>query len=275
MQHPDFDFYIHVDKKIDIRPYLFLANIQQVYLIHNRVEVVWGGYATVETTLQCTKEILATGREYDYIHLMSGQDYPIKSAAYIHDFFARRQGQEFMEFEPFDTWSAIDPWSRIRQYHFTNYNFPGRYLLQRIMNKLLPVRVPPVELDFFGSSMFWALSPASLRFVIDFLESNPRLQRFMRLSWGTDEFLIQTLVMNSPFKHRVLNDNLLYLDWELGSSHPNIITSRHFQALASSDKLFTRKLDINTDAAIFDRLDDYIGETGSQAPAARVPATAG
>src|SRR5882724_11649229 len=81
MQHPDFDFYIHADKKIDIRPYLFLANIQQVYLIHNRVDVVWGGYATVETTLQCTKEIFATGREYDYIHLMSGQDYPIKSAA--------------------------------------------------------------------------------------------------------------------------------------------------------------------------------------------------
>ena len=30
MQHPDFDFYIHLDKKVDIGPHLFLANIPQV-----------------------------------------------------------------------------------------------------------------------------------------------------------------------------------------------------------------------------------------------------
>jgi hypothetical protein len=75
--------------------------------------------------------------------------------------------------------------------------------------------------------------------------------------------------MNSPFRSRVVNDNLLFLDRDKGAAHPNIITNRHFQALAASDKLFTRKMDIRTDEAIFDRLDDYISEYG-QKPAARV-----
>jgi hypothetical protein len=115
--------------------------------------------------------------------------------------------------------------------------------------------------------MFWALTPASLQYVIDFMEKNVKFRRFMRLTWGSDEFLIQTLVMNSHFSPRVVNDNLLYLDWDLGTPHPNIITNRHFQALTSSPKLFTRKLDIQTDPAIFDRLDDFIAETSRKVTA--------
>jgi hypothetical protein len=266
MQHPDFDFYIHVDKKLDIGAYLFLANIPQVYLIRNRTDVIWAGYSTIEAILQSVKEIFASGRRYDYVHLMSGQDYPIKPAAFIHEFFVEHEGKEFMQFEHFDKWST-ECYIRIKQYHFTNYRFPGRYYLQRLMNRLLPSRVSPVALEYFGSSMFWALTPASLQYVIDFMEKNVKFRRFMRLTWGSDEFLIQTLVMNSHFSPRVVNDNLLYLDWDLGTPHPNIITNRHFQALTSSPKLFTRKLDIQTDPAIFDRLDDFIAETSRKVTA--------
>src|ERR1700709_1760323 len=105
MQHPEFDFYIHVDKKMDISSHLFLAKIPNVYLIKDRVDVVWAGYKTVDATLRSVKEIFNTGRTYDYIHLMSGQDYPIKSAAYIYEFFASRQGKEFLQFEHFDEWA--------------------------------------------------------------------------------------------------------------------------------------------------------------------------
>ncbi len=264
MQHPDFDFYIHVDKKLDIGAYLFLANIPQVYLIRDRIDVIWAGYSTIEATLHSVREIFASGRQYDYVHLMSGQDYPIKPAACIHDFFVQNRGKEFMQFEHFDKWSA-DSYIRIQQYHFTNYRFPGRYYLQRLMNRLLPSRVSPVELEYFGSSMFWALTPASLQYVMDFLQNNIKFRRFMRLTWGSDEFLFQTLVLNSPFRHQVINDNLLYLDRDEGAAHPNIITNRHFPALTSSGKLFTRKLDIRADTAIFDRIDDYISETGQKA----------
>ena len=257
MQHPDFDFYIHVDKKIDIGPHLFLADIPQVYLIRDRVDVIWAGYNTVEAELRAVQEIFNTGREYDYIHLMSGQDYPIKPAEYIHEFFARNKGKEFLEFEHFDKWSS-ESYPRIKKYHLTNYKFPGKYQLQWLLNRLLPSRISPLELEYFGSSMFWALTPACLHFVIEFLRTNTRFRRFMRLTWGADEFLFQTLVLNSSFQKNVVNSNLLYLDRPPGAAHPNIISLQHLPALRSTEKLFARKVDMQKEAAVLDRIDEWL-----------------
>ena len=257
MQHPGFDFYIHVDKKIDITPHLFLAEIPNVYLIRDRVNVVWAGYKTVEATLRSVKEIFRTGIKYDYVHLMSGQDYPIKSAGYIYDFFVANKGTEFLEFEHFDEW-ASESYPRIREYHLTNYNFPGRYYFQWMMNKFLPVRKSPLPMEYYGSSMFWALSSNCLNYIVDLLEKNVRFRRFMQFTWGSDEFIFQTLVLNSSFKINVVNDNLLFLDREKGASHPNILTFNHLDRLIDSRKLFARKFDLAKDAVIMDEIDVYL-----------------
>ena len=172
MQHPAFDFYIHVDKKIDIAAHLFLAKIPNVYLIKDRVKVIWAGYNTVEATLRSVKEIFGTGREYDYVHLMSGQDYPIKTASHIHDFFVANNGREFLQFEHFDNW-ATESYPRIKKYHFTNYRFPGRYYFQRLLNKFLPARQSPLPMEYYGCSMFWALSSSCLRHILELMASNP------------------------------------------------------------------------------------------------------
>ncbi|MBC7901846.1 MAG: glycosyl transferase [Gemmatimonadaceae bacterium] len=257
MQHPDFDFYIHVDKKIDIKSHLYLAKLPQVYLIQDRTKVVWAGFNTVSATLTAVEEIMRSGRKYDYIHLMSGQDYPIKSADYIHSFFQQNNGREFLEFEHFDKWSD-ESYPRIRQYHLINYKFPGRYYLQWLMNRLLPTRKAPVKLEYYGSSMFWALTPACLEYVVKFMKTNPGFKRFMKFTWGSDEFLFQTLVLNSGFHRNVVNNNLLFLDRDKGASHPNILTFRHLDAILDSDKLFARKFDLATDSTIMDAIDQAI-----------------
>lgn len=262
MQHPGFDFYVHVDKKLDITDHLFLAKQPNVFLIQNRVNVVWGGYNTVAATLQSVKEILGSGKSYDYIHLMSGQDYPIKSADYIYSFFEANNGKEFLAFEHFDEW-ADEAYPRIRAYHFTNYKFPGRYFVQRLVNKVLPERKSPIPMDYYGESMFWALSSDCLRYIIHLLDHNTRFRRFMQFTWGSDEFMFQTLVMNSAFKDRVVNDNLLYLDRDKGAAHPNIITLSHLNKLLESPKLFARKFDMRRDAAVMDQVDQRLRQSGS------------
>jgi len=270
MQHPGFDFYIHVDKKMDITSHLFLAKIPNVYLIKDRVNVIWAGYKTVEATLRSVKEIFSTGRKYDYVHLMSGQDYPIKSSSDIHDFFVANNGKEFLQFEHFDEW-ASESYPRIREYHLTNYNFPGRYYFQWLMNKVLPVRKSPLPMEYYGSSMFWALSSSCLQYIIDLMQDNARFRRFMQLTWGSDEFIFQTLVLNSSFKNNVINNNLLFLDRDKGASHPNILTSNHSQKLLQTDKLFARKFDLAKDKLVLDSIDRHIAADahGVEAPAAK------
>ncbi|MFT3933344.1 MAG: beta-1,6-N-acetylglucosaminyltransferase [Chitinophagaceae bacterium] len=261
MEHSNFDFYIHVDKKIDITSHLYLAKMPNVYLIKDRVNVVWGGYNTVEATLRSVKEIFRTGRKYDYIHLMSGQDYPIKSAAYIYNFFVANAGHEFLEYQHFDDW-ADESYPRIHEYHFTNYSFPGRYYVQKLMNRLLPVRKSPMPLEFYGSSMFWALSSQCLEYIVNLMGKNKRLKRFMKLTWGSDEFLFQTLVLNSPFKNNVINDNLLFLDREKGAPHPNILNNSHLVDLITSKKMFARKFDAKRDGEILNSIDAYLQGEG-------------
>ena len=68
MMHEDFDFYIHVDKKFDVNPHLFLKQLGNVYFINNRKDVKWAGFDTVLATFECIKEILASTIQYDFIN---------------------------------------------------------------------------------------------------------------------------------------------------------------------------------------------------------------
>jgi hypothetical protein len=96
MAHPDFDFYVHVDKKFDINPHLFLKDLPNVYFINDRTNVKWAGYNTVKATFRCIKEIAGTGIKYDFINFLSGQDYPLKSPEELAEFFRQNTGKEFM-----------------------------------------------------------------------------------------------------------------------------------------------------------------------------------
>ena len=156
LSNPNFDFYIHVDKKIDIAPHLYLGNLPNVYLIKNRVEVRWAGYNTVKATFSCIKEIANSGRLYHYIDFLSGQDYPIKSASYIQEFLSQHKGKEFIE--------AIDiavnfkeDLPKLTRYHFVNFTFKGKYKLEWLCNILLGKRKIPASLTMYGKAMFWML----------------------------------------------------------------------------------------------------------------------
>src|SRR4051812_8251666 len=98
LQHPDAHCYIHLDLKTDIKPYLFLAQKENVSFIKKRIKVYWGGYSIVQATLNGFEEILASGIDYGFINLMSGQDYPIRSIDAFHDFLSANPGKIFMHF---------------------------------------------------------------------------------------------------------------------------------------------------------------------------------
>jgi Core-2/I-Branching enzyme len=254
MSHPEFDFYIHVDTNIDISKYRFLEKYKGVRLIRNRVKVRWAGYSTVAAIFSCIDEILNTGIEYGYINLMSGQDYPIKSAQHIYQFLLRNKGRDFLEYHDFDFWTP-DPYPRVRKYNMTNYDFKGRYVVQKMLNFALPDRKPPVPLKFYGSSMWWTIAPESARYVMETVRGNSALERFFKHTWGPDEFVFQTILLNSPLKTRVVNKNMMFLKREHGAAHPDILQKKDITEMLNSDKLFARKFDLTIDGGVLDLID--------------------
>jgi hypothetical protein len=257
LSHPDADIYIHLDKKTDILPFTHLANRTNVFFIKNRVKVYWASSSIVTATLNGFKEIIESGKNYKYLNLLSGQDYPLKSPADIHKYFADNPGRAFMNYLHFEP-DWLEAVSRIKEYHFINLRMPGKYTLQRAVNKILPERKMPNGLVPVGRSQWFTIPMECVRYIVDYWETNPKLRRFINLTWGADEFLFQTILYNSPFKNKMINNDCRYIDWSDGGVSPKTLTMADADALVTCGKLFARKFDINKDEAVLDFIDQHI-----------------
>lgn len=257
-EHDGFDFYIHLDKKVDIKNFNHLARLDRVHFIKNRVKVRWASYSFVHAILSSIDEIFATGISYQFISVMSGQDYPLKPVSQIYHTLKQNQDRNFICFEETDDWwkNVI---SRVTRYHLINFDFKGKYKIQSFINAIMPDRKFPLPYTLYGGprAMCMTLNWDCARYVSQFVASHGKLRRFSFFTWGPDEFLIPTILMNSPFKDSIINDNFYYIDWSAGGSNPKTLTEDDFEKLMSSDKLMARKFDTEADTKILDLLDHH------------------
>lgn len=254
LNNGDFDFYIHLDKKIDLETHHELFDIPNVYFIEDRIDIRWAGYTTVQAALSCIRQVMASGIKYDFLNLITGQDYPIKSATYISNFLQQNIGKEFMLFRDFETdWTEAK--ARVDRYHFTDLGFKGRHRLEKIINFFTIKRKFPVDIHLYGKETFWTLSLDCAAYVVKYIDDNKKLSRFLKYTWGSDEFIFQSIIMSSPFKDNVVNKNYRYIDWPPGSARPKVLLAEDFDKIMASDNLFGRKFDVNTDEKILDLLD--------------------
>ena len=257
LAHEHADIYIHLDLKTAIAPFSHMEKSSNVRFIKNRVKVNWGGYTLVQATLNGFEEILSTGKQYDYINLLSGQDYPIKKINDIHKYFAANPGKVFMHaLSVTKDWKEALP--RITEYHMPDLNFPGKYKALRVLNKITPKRKMPLALTPVGRSQWFTLTPASARYIVDYVKKNPEIPKFFKLSWAPDEMIFQTILYNSPYRSDMVNDNLLYIDWTDGRPNPKTLTMADADALMLSNKFFARKFNPEIDSEILDHLDKNI-----------------
>jgi len=266
LSHPHFHLYIHLDKKIDIKDYSHLAKMENVCFIKNRKLCNWGGFSFVKAITASVKEILGRSIHYDYINLLSGQDYPLKTNEYIYRFLCENNGTNFISFEEQvgSKWWAHAR-SRYEKFHFTDVNIKGRYIAQKV-NNISSKRNFPLSINLYGCAVasWWTISCECAQYIIDYLEENKKLVKFMRYTWGADEFFYPTLIMNSPYSKLVVNDNMRYIEWETGKSNPKILKELDLLKLQQSKALFARKFDITTDPEIFNQLDNLIKKSKNE-----------
>lgn len=257
MLHKDADFYIHVDKKFDINPHLFLKKIPNVYFINNRIDVKWAGYNTVKATFECIREIIGKGIDYSFINFLSGQDYPLVTAENMLIFFEENHGKEFLSFRDYkNDWK--EGLIRMEKYFLSNYNFRGKNILENIINYIMPKRKLPYNLHPFGKSMFWMLSPEAALYVVEKVEGDKKLANFFSFCWGSDEFVFQTVLMASPYRQKIVNNNFRYIDWSLGGANPKILTEDDFDAIKNSKMLFARKVSQMKSSKLLDLIDTHL-----------------
>lgn len=91
------------------------------------------------------------------------------------------------------------------------------------------------------------------------MQTNKSFVNFFRYVDGPDEMFFQTLLLSSPLKDRIVNDNLFFIDWENPNpTRPRVFEKCDFERLVNSPKLFARKFDATRDSEILDLLDQKV-----------------
>jgi len=265
LQHPNADFFIHVDLKTRIDPFLHLERLGQVFFIHHRMNVIWGGFSIVEATLKGFDAILESHKQYDYINLLSGQDYPLKDVEDIHEFLEKNPGKVFTEYLSVEEeWKEAIP--RIRNYYFTNYPFPGSHFFEKLVSAILPTRKLPRKMKAYGRSQWFTMSTLHANYISDYLLDFKEVINFFKYTWGSDEFFFQTLIFNSDYGSDMVNDNLRMIDWSEGKPSPKTFTIEDAERLTNSGKLFGRKFNSKIDSKILDYLDEQAAIAAANRP---------
>ena len=245
---PDNDIYVHLDLKlgdIDVSPFMNEVKNSKLCFLQNRVHVTWGRISIVEATLNLFAE--AVKGDYDYMHLLSGVDFPIKSNGYIQQFFLEHQGKEFVGFSKVHTPEEMK--RRLVWYPFTRRNHSGvliildwvNYIIAKLQIKLNWYRVSP--LDHIKTGSQWCSITRQL--AVDIVGQRKQMIKRFKHIFAADETFIQTYLYENHLMDRVYHvDNEFesccrYIDWNRG--RPYVWQDENYEELVSSKYLWARK----------------------------------
>ncbi len=248
------DVYIHLDKKSSLSEFKHLSLLPNVFFIVNRTDIRWGNYSMVDGTLKSFTEILQSNIEYSHINLLSGHDYLLKPAAELEDFLFTNKEHSFLEYLSINNeWQESK--ERITKYSLGDLKIPFKYKLQKWVNQLLPDRTIPNQMEPYGRSQWMTLTPQAIKYVIEYLKNNSKVLQFFKRTWGVDEVIFQTILLNSSLKDSIINNNLRFIEFEKNAVNPRILTQADATALLDSGKFIARKFSLEQAPEIIQLLD--------------------
>lgn len=215
----DFSFYIHIDKKsrLSKNDREKLLSMKNVAFVSSRYRINWGGFNILKAEMSLLKHVVKDG-QYDYVHFMSGQDYPIKPLAKIKDVFNDNSGTEFIQYHsyPFKEWEN-STYTRVSLYFpydwFDYRTEKGRSAITRIvrLQNTLHVKrhIPDQYPRLYGGSNWFSITGRCAAYI----QKHYKKSFYNRLkhTFAPEEMFFPTVIMNSPFAQKTRNDNLRYI----------------------------------------------------------------
>ena len=274
-------FFIHVDLKSDIN---FFQRFKEtnVKLIDERVNLNRFGFSNPIAMINL---ITAAQSEncFDYYIILSGQDYPIKSNAYIQKYLSKNKGTSFINFYPL--FKGADMYDWVTKHYYVDYyaSFPKLIVkhikrIEDLINRFLPERKLPFGYIPYRGSQWTCLYKDVVIYLLYFINSTQEgkeILNFFKSVKCPEEILFQTIIINSKFAKTcryfdrdVLNNNkfmknenkayLHYIDWDPDREDPAILDESDFVAISKSEFLFARKFDEVKSRRLLEMIDSQL-----------------
>lgn len=258
-------FYLHVDLNSAIHNFKMMFGRDRRVVFVKRVRAGWGTFGLVEATLNAMRCIKLQG-QVDKVILLSGQDYPIKSNEEIDHYFKNSPYHIFMDYfslPNYSKWGSNGGMYRVNKYFFGPSVFE-KYSARAI--NFLAIFFPFLKRSYtsgmqpFSGSQWWAMNMRALKYILNYVDSNPEYIKFHKNTFAADELFFQMILLNSSddlIKRNITNNNLRYMKWASPSAaHPEVLRLKDLEQIGSSHALFARKFDPKVDPQVIDVIDN-------------------
>lgn len=252
------------------------AGLTNVYVADARGAVGWGSFDQVQSVLDGIDGALASGVPFDWMVLISGQDYPCTDLGAFHERLAAARVDGFLDHVP----AAHRKLGRENadRYYFRYHPVAPRWhaLTARLwrLNGLQPfVRFNHTRAgssigvtdrrafkrrQLYRGSFWWTLSRQCVEELATVAHTQPELVAAYKQRLHPDESFVQTVLLGNPLFH-FSNDDLRYLRWDdPASGSPAVLRTADVPAILASRKPFARKFDTRVDAGVLDAIDEAV-----------------
>lgn len=255
------DVYIHFDAKLRQLPVVH-CHRAGLHILKERVNVRWGHVSMAEAEYKLFEAALSSGVDYQYLHLLSGVDLPIKTQDYIHSFCAQHAGREFVGYySGGHDISTVDCKVRLRHFFSDSYKQQGTIgMLKRII-RAVAVRVQLLtgyrrnrQVDFRKGTQWVSITSDFTRYLVEHKEE---ILALYTDSFCCDEIFVQTALASSPFFAQAYDlENeakgcMRHIGWR--NNQLLDFTMQDYEAIAQSPALFARKFS-SQDKALLQRI---------------------
>ncbi|MCL1868326.1 MAG: beta-1,6-N-acetylglucosaminyltransferase [Paludibacter sp.] len=271
-------FFIHIDKKSDIEPFTKIIHGENIKFIEDRVNCLWGDFSQIIATINLIRAAVESGRSGMVIQL-TGQDYPIKSAAEIDNFLENHADKNFIDSIPVEKiWTAWQ--DKTESYKFNISSGRGVQRTFRKVSKaslksffrreislgqlllLLKKRKLSLGLRQYGGSAWWAFNAPTMKKMYDYITANYKvLCAYYKYTICPDEIFFQTIAhhLSEADSSVKLLPSITYVNWQSVGNAPSPVTFTvsHLEELKQQPEnlLFARKFDMEMDSQILDEID--------------------
>ena len=254
------DIYLHVDKKATSFNIDSIKTLYSNLFIVDRINVNWGGYSQIRCELNLLKA--AISKQYQYYHLLSGLDLPLRKQDYIHEYFAQNSSRNYIGFSK-STEGTASFISRILYYHlFQDVIGRKKGLFITVLGKMehillclqktLKIERKQAYLPYKGCNWF-SITHALASYIV---EHEAEIKKQYCFTERADEIFIHSIVMASPLRDSIVDESLRAIDWERGN--PYTYRIEDIDALLNMPKLFARKFDERIDQAAINKVVKYL-----------------
>lgn len=264
----DCDVYVHFDRRneLDEADLTALHSLPQVKKVLRTHAVNWGGTSVLECELNLL-EVAVNNSNARYFHLISGQDYPIRSLNDFLKYFEDNDGIEFLQYThlPHKRWED-NSYRRFEYYYpydwAEGHENPRRWVMERVREQMrLGLKRPlPTEFDhLYGGSQWFSITRTAAETLLNYTHTQPSLYRRMWMTFAPEESYVATVLLNLTDKENVRSTNLRYIRWHYeNGNRPANLGSEHFADLVRCNCFFARKFERGVSEKLLNSIDTYL-----------------